>query len=49
MMPVSEMLAREPAAIILSGGPSSVYVWPVPRLVDAYLFMPVSRPAFWDA
>ena len=24
-MPVSEMLARDPAAIVLSGGPSSVY------------------------
>jgi GMP synthase (glutamine-hydrolysing) len=36
-MPVSEMLAKNPAAIILSGGPSSVYEPGAPGL-DAALF-----------
>ena len=31
-MPVAEMLARNPAAIILSGGPSSVYETGAPGL-----------------
>jgi len=36
-MPVSEMLAKEPAAVILSGGPSSIYEEGAPR-VDRALF-----------
>src|SRR6201988_63851 len=34
-MPVAEMLAREPAAIILSGGPSSVYADGAPAIAPA--------------
>ncbi|HEU0214288.1 MAG TPA: glutamine-hydrolyzing GMP synthase [Jiangellaceae bacterium] len=43
-MPVGEMLARRPKAIILSGGPASVYADGAP-IVDASLFE-VGVPAF---
>ena len=34
-MPVAEMLAREPDAIVLSGGPSSVYAGGAPGIDEA--------------
>ncbi|MCZ3385797.1 MAG: glutamine-hydrolyzing GMP synthase [Actinomycetia bacterium] len=43
-MPVAEMLAKKPAAIVLSGGPSSVYADGAPQ-VDAGLFA-AGVPAF---
>ena len=43
-MPVAEMLAKRPAAIILSGGPASVYAPGAPS-VDAAMFE-AGVPAF---
>src|SRR3954447_18544494 len=42
--PIEEMLARQPKAIILSGGPSSVYEAGAPR-IDETLFSAVT-PVF---
>ncbi|HEY9377485.1 MAG TPA: glutamine-hydrolyzing GMP synthase, partial [Jiangellaceae bacterium] len=36
-MPVAQMLARQPAAIILSGGPASVYAPGAPQVADELL------------
>ncbi|WP_372408965.1 glutamine-hydrolyzing GMP synthase [Streptomyces luteireticuli] len=45
-MPVAEMLARKPRAIILSGGPSSVYEEGAPRLDDARALFTAGVPVF---
>ncbi|MEU3353374.1 glutamine-hydrolyzing GMP synthase [Streptomyces sp. NPDC037389] len=45
-MPVAEMLAKKPKAIILSGGPSSVYEEGAPRLDDALALFEAGIPVF---
>ncbi|GAA3049409.1 glutamine-hydrolyzing GMP synthase [Streptomyces olivoverticillatus] len=45
-MPVAEMLAKKPKAIILSGGPSSVYEEGAPRLDDALGLFQSGVPVF---
>ncbi|MGW6706006.1 glutamine-hydrolyzing GMP synthase [Streptomyces sp. NPDC054956] len=45
-MPVAEMLAKDPKAIILSGGPSSVYEEGAPRLDDARALFEAGVPVF---
>ncbi|MFJ4780384.1 glutamine-hydrolyzing GMP synthase [Streptomyces sp. NPDC088762] len=45
-MPVAEMLAKDPKAIILSGGPSSVYEEGAPRLDDARGLFEAGVPVF---
>jgi GMP synthase (glutamine-hydrolysing) len=45
-MPVAEMLAKNPKAIILSGGPSSVYEEGAPRLDEARALFESGVPVF---